>query len=59
MTVNYLPHRQRYSDGLGLASGLVGESALVTHNVKDFLSAAAKFGLRILRPGELLKEIRS
>lgn len=32
--------------------------ALVTHNVSDFALAARKFGLRVLRPGELLKEIR-
>ena len=33
--------------------------ALITHNVKDFARAAPKFGLRVLRPGELLKEMRS
>lgn len=33
--------------------------ALITHNVKDFAKAAIKFGLSVLRPGELLKEIRS
>jgi putative PIN family toxin of toxin-antitoxin system len=33
--------------------------ALVTHNVKDFVKGAARFGLRVLRPGELLKELRS
>ena len=33
--------------------------ALVTHNVRDFRSAAEKFGLRVLRPGELLAERRS
>jgi putative PIN family toxin of toxin-antitoxin system len=32
--------------------------ALVTHNVKDFAAAAEKFGLRILRPGDLLTEIK-
>lgn len=32
--------------------------ALITHNVKDFASAAPKFGLRVMRPGELLAEIR-
>ncbi|WP_436119131.1 hypothetical protein [Phyllobacterium sp. LjRoot231] len=32
--------------------------ALVTHNVKDFNLAAKKFRLRVLRPGELLAEIR-
>lgn len=33
--------------------------ALVTHNVRDFALAAERFGLRALRPGELLKELRS
>lgn len=33
--------------------------ALVTHNVRDFAKGAMRFGLRVLRPGELLKEIRS
>ncbi|WP_428333410.1 putative toxin-antitoxin system toxin component, PIN family [Novosphingobium sp.] len=33
--------------------------ALVTHNVRDFAKGAARFGLRVLRPGELLKELRS
>jgi putative PIN family toxin of toxin-antitoxin system len=36
-----------------------GADALVTHNVRDFAKGAAKFGLRVLRPGELLKELRS
>ena len=36
-----------------------GADALVTHNVRDFVRGAEKFGLRVLRPGELLKELRS
>lgn len=31
--------------------------ALVTHNVRDFVPTAAKFGLRVLKPGELIAEI--
>lgn len=31
--------------------------ALVTHNVRDFLPAAERFGLRVLRPGEFVKEL--
>ena len=31
---------------------------LVPHNIKDFEKAAARFGLRLLRPGELLAEIK-
>lgn len=33
--------------------------ALVTHNVRHFEKSATMFGLRVLRPGELLKELRS
>lgn len=32
--------------------------ALVTHNVRHFTAAAATFGLRVLRPGDLLVEMR-
>lgn len=31
--------------------------ALVTHNVRDFRTAAARFGLRVLLPREMLKEL--
>lgn len=31
--------------------------ALVTHNLADFASAAPRFGLALLRPGELLERI--
>jgi len=34
-----------------------GADAIVTHNVKDFESIAPRFGLRVLRPGELLTEV--
>lgn len=33
--------------------------ALVTHNVRDFQAAAPRFGLRVLLPRELLKELES
>ena len=36
-----------------------GADFLVTHNVRDFAIGAKRFGLRIMRPGELLKELRS
>ena len=32
--------------------------ALVTHNVRDFAVVAPRFNLRVLRPGELLLELR-
>ena len=33
--------------------------ALVTHNIADFAKAATRFGLRVVRPGELLKELKT
>ena len=35
-----------------------GAHALITHNLKDFARAAATFDLRIMQPGQLLKELR-
>ena len=32
--------------------------ALVTHNMADFVQAAPRFGLTLLRPGELLERMR-
>jgi predicted nucleic acid-binding protein len=32
--------------------------AIVTYNIRDFLIAANRFQLRVLRPSELLTEIR-
>lgn len=34
-----------------------GADALVTHNVRDFRTAAPQLGLRVLLPRELLKEL--
>jgi putative PIN family toxin of toxin-antitoxin system len=34
-----------------------GADALITYNVRDFMPAAEKFGLRVMRPGELLREL--
>lgn len=60
ISFQWRPQLRDANDEMVLETALNGQAdALVTHNVKDFLSAAAKFGLRILRPGELLKEIRS
>lgn len=32
--------------------------ALVTHNVRDFQEAAPRFGVRVVRPADLLQELR-
>ncbi|MEP6786202.1 MAG: putative toxin-antitoxin system toxin component, PIN family [Sphingomonadales bacterium] len=36
-----------------------GADALVTYNVRDFTKGAERFALRVIKPGELLKELRS
>jgi predicted nucleic acid-binding protein len=45
-------------DELVLEAAVNGEAdALVTHNRRDFEPAARAFGLRVLLPGEALKEL--
>jgi predicted nucleic acid-binding protein len=46
------------NDELVLEAAVNGAAdALVTHNVRDFGEAAPRFGLRVLLPRELLKEL--
>jgi putative PIN family toxin of toxin-antitoxin system len=60
ISFQWRPQLRDANDEMVLETALNGRAdALVTHNVKDFSRAAKTFGLRILRPGELLKEIRS
>lgn len=48
------------NDELVLEAAVNGRAdVLVTHNVRHFWKAAAMFGLRVLQPGDLLKELRS
>lgn len=48
------------NDEMVLEAAVNGRAdALVTHNVRHFEKGAVVFGLRVLRPGELLKELRS
>ncbi|MGQ0655844.1 MAG: PIN domain-containing protein [Betaproteobacteria bacterium] len=48
------------ADEMVLEAAINGHAgALVTHNVADFASAAAQFGLRVLTPGDFLKELSS
>ncbi|MCG1040915.1 putative toxin-antitoxin system toxin component, PIN family [Burkholderia sp. b14] len=54
------PQLRDASDEMVLETAINGRAyALVTYNVRDFLPAAGRFGLRVARPGELLKEIHS
>lgn len=48
------------ADEMVLEAAINGRAdALVTHNVADFAEAAARFGLRVVTPGALLKELKS
>ena len=48
------------NDEMVLEAAVNGRAqALVTLNVRDFVKGMGKFGVRVLRPGELLKELRS
>ena len=58
--------RSVFSGGRSLPTQMVLEAAvngnadaIITHNVKDFVLAVRRFGMRVLRPGELLQEMRS
>jgi putative PIN family toxin of toxin-antitoxin system len=60
VSFQWRPQLRDANDEMVLETALNGQAdALVTHNVRDFIGAADKFGLRVLRPGELLKEMRS
>lgn len=53
------PQLRDAGDEMVLEAAVNGHAeALVTHNARDFIPMAGRFGLRVLRPGELLTEIR-
>lgn len=52
------PQLRDPSDELVLEAAVNGRAdALVTHNIRDFEGAAARFELRVIRPQQCLKEI--
>ena len=54
------PQLRDPADEMVLEAAINGQAdALVTHDARDFAEAAARFGLRIVTPGELLKELKS
>ena len=60
VSFQWRPQLRDPNDEMVLEAAVNGRAdALVTHNVRDFAIGAEKFGLRVLRPGELLKELRS
>ena len=53
------PQLSDSGDEMVLEAAINGEAdALITYNVGDFAEAGARFGIAILRPGELLRRIR-
>jgi putative PIN family toxin of toxin-antitoxin system len=60
VSFQWRPQLRDANDEMVLEAAVNGHAhALVTHNVRDFAQGAERFGLRVLRPGELLKELRS
>lgn len=60
VSFHWRPQLSDPNDEMVLETAVNGRAeALITHNVRDFSKGAARFGLRVLRPGELLKELRS
>ena len=53
------PQSRDPNDEMVLEAAINGQAdALVTYNVADFAGAAERFGIPVLRPGELLKKVR-
>lgn len=60
VSFQWRPQLSDPNDEMVLEAAVNGRAdALVTHNVRDFARGASRFELRVLRPGELLKELRS
>jgi len=54
------PQLRDPADEMVLEAAINGRAdALATHNVADFAGAAPRFGLRVVTPGDLLKELKS
>lgn len=54
------PQLRDANDEMVLEAAINGRAdALVTYNVRDFASAAPRFGVRIVRPADLLQEMAS
>ncbi|HEX4486837.1 MAG TPA: putative toxin-antitoxin system toxin component, PIN family [Terriglobales bacterium] len=54
------PQTRDPKDEMVLEAAINGQvDALVTYNVIDFATAAVQFGISLMRPGDLLKELNS
>jgi putative PIN family toxin of toxin-antitoxin system len=53
----YRPQLNDANDEMVLEAAINGRAdAIVTHNVRDFLPAADRFGIEVLTPGRIIKE---
>jgi putative PIN family toxin of toxin-antitoxin system len=60
VSFQWRPQLADANDEMVLEAAVNGHAyALVTHNIRHFVKGAERFGLRVLRPGDLLKELRS
>lgn len=58
VSFRWRPQLSDPNDEMVLEAAVNGRAdRLVTHNVRDFHKGAERFGLRVLRPGEFLKEL--
>lgn len=56
--MRWRPQLRDPDDEMVLEAAINGRAdALVTYNVRDFSDAAPRFGIRLLRPADLLKEL--
>ena len=56
--MRWRPQLRDPDDEMVLEAAINGRAeALVTYNIRDFSDAAPRFGLRLLRPADLLKEL--
>ena len=60
ISFQWRPQLTDADDEMVLEAAVNGQAdALITHNLRDFVKGAERFGLRVMRPGEFLKELRS
>jgi len=57
--VHFQPQSRDPNDEMVLEAAINGRAdALVTYNVTDFAGPAERFGISVLRPGDLLKKVK-
>ena len=60
VSFQWRPQLSDADDEMVLEAAVNGQAeALITHNLRDFAKGAERFGVRVLRPGDYLKELRS